>query len=411
MISKDNIKYYILIAFISIILYKAIDSPRQILDSINGLMSFFSPFLIGILLTLLLNPMIMFLERKFKSHRLINIFISYILITFVLSVGFKLLIPAIIDTLNTLINEIPNLINMLNIFLNKHLSQSQVLESVIPHLQNNLNSILTRLLDLFSKVSSDLFIYIFSITSLLFDIIMVLESVIPHLQNNLNSILTRLLDLFSKVSSDLFIYIFSITSLLFDIIMGIILSIYMLYDKEKIGLGCKKILYACFPINKANNIIEFFKVSHNIFYHYIIGKLIDSLIIGCLAFIGFQFILKINNALFLSFIIFLTNIIPYFGPFIGAVFPIVMTLVYSPIKSLWVALFLLILQQLDGNLIGPKIMGDQVGLSPLWIISAVLIGGSLFGIIGVFLSVPIAAIIKFSIDKYVQNKIHIRIQR
>ena len=156
MISKDNIKYYILIAFISIILYKAIDSPRQILDSINGLMSFFSPFLIGILLTLLLNPMIMFLERKFKSHRLINIFISYILITFVLSVGFKLLIPAIIDTLNTLINEI----NMLNIFLNKHLSQSQVLESVIPHLQNNLNSILTRLLDLFSKVSSDLFIYI-----------------------------------------------------------------------------------------------------------------------------------------------------------------------------------------------------------------------------------------------------------
>lgn len=229
MISKDNIKYYILIAFISIILYKAIDSPRQILDSINGLMSFFSPFLIGILLTLLLNPMIMFLERKFKSHRLINIFISYILITFVLSVGFKLLIPAIIDTLNTLINEIPKLINMLNIFLNKHLSQSQVLESVI-----------------------------------------------PHLQNNLNSILTRLLDLFSKVSSDLFIYIFSITSLLFDIIMGIILSIYMLYDKEKIGLGCKKILYACFPINKANNIIEFFKVSHNIFYHYIIGKLIDS---------------------------------------------------------------------------------------------------------------------------------------
>ena len=161
MISKDNIKYYILIAFISIILYKAIDSPRQILDSINGLMSFFSPFLIGILLTLLLNPMIMFLERKFKSHRLINIFISYILITFVLSVGFKLLIPAIIDTLNTLINEIPKLINMLNIFLNKHLSQSQVLESVIPHLQNNLNSILTRLLDLFSKVSSDLFIYIF----------------------------------------------------------------------------------------------------------------------------------------------------------------------------------------------------------------------------------------------------------
>lgn len=364
MISKDNIKYYILIAFISILLYKAIDSPKQILDSINGLMSFLSPFLIGILLTLLLNPMIMFLERKFKSHRLVNIFFSYVLISFVFSVGFKLLIPAIINTLNTLISEIPNYINMLNIFLNKFLTQSKVLETLI-----------------------------------------------PHLQNNLNSILTKLLDLFSKVSSDLFIYIFSITSLLFDIIMGIILSIYMLYDKEKIFIGFKKLLYACFPISKANDIIEFFKVSHNIFYHYIIGKLIDSLIIGCLAFIGFQFILKINNTLFLSFIVFLTNIIPYFGPFIGAVFPIAMTLVYSPIKALWVALFLLILQQLDGNLIGPKVMGDQVGLNPLWIISAVLIGGSLFGIIGVFLSVPIAGIIKFSIDKYIQNKIHIQIKR
>lgn len=364
MISKDNIKTYILVSIVSILIFKAIDSPGQILERINGLMSFFSPFLIGILLALLLNPMIMFLERKFKSHRLINIFFSYILISFILSIAFKLLVPAIIDTLNTLINEIPNNISMLNTFLNKYISQAQVFENVI-----------------------------------------------PHLQNNLNSILTRLLDLFSKVSSDLFIYIFSITSLLFNIIMGIILSIYMLYDKEKIAISSKKLLYACFPINKANNIIDFFKVSHNIFYHYIIGKLIDSLIIGILAFIGFQFILKINNGLFLAFIIFLTNIIPYFGPFIGAVFPIVMTLVYSPIKALWVAIFLLILQQLDGNLIGPKVMGDQVGLSPLWIISAVLIGGSLFGIVGVFLSVPIAAIIKFSLDKYVQRKIHTKISK
>lgn len=364
MITKKNIKYYILIAFISIILYKAIDSPRQILDRINGLISFFSPFLVGILLSLLLNPLIMFLEKKFKTHRLVNIFFSYILISFILSIGFKLLIPAIIDTLNTLINEVPNTINMLNIFLNKYLTQTHVLENVM-----------------------------------------------PHLQNNLNTILTKLLDLFSKVSSDLFIYIFSITSLLFDIIMGIILSIYMLYDKEKIGFGFKKLLYAHFPTKKANDIIEFFKICHGIFYNYIIGKLIDSLIIGFLAFLGFKFILKINNTLFLSFIIFITNIIPYFGPFIGAIFPIVMTLIYNPIKALWVALFIFVLQQLDGNLIGPKVMGDQVGLSSLWVISSVLIGGSLFGIIGVFLSVPIAAIIKLSLDKYIQRKIHINIPK
>ena len=364
MITNKNIKYYILLVFISILIYKAIDSPGEILDRINGLISFFSPFLIGILLSLLLNPMIMFLEKKFKTPRLINIFFSYILISLIFSVGFKLLIPAIVDTLNTLISEIPSIINMLSVFLNKYLTQTQVLESVV-----------------------------------------------PHLQSNLNSILIKLLDLFSNISSDLFIYFFSVTSLLFNIVIGIILSIYMLYDKEKIAIGCKKLLYAYFPANKASNIVSFFKMSHDIFYNYIIGKIVDSLIIGCLAFIGFKFILKINNTLFLSFIIFLTNIIPYFGPFIGAIFPITMTLVYSPIKALWVALFIFVLQQLDGNFIGPKVMGDQVGLSSLWIISSVLIGGSLFSVIGVFLSVPIAAIIKFSLDKYIQRKIHIKIQK
>lgn len=364
MITRKNIKYYILIIFISILMYKAIDSPIQIVDRVKDLISFFSPFLVGILLSLLLNPLIMFLEKKLKTPRLINIFFSYLLITLIFSIGFKLLIPAIINTLNTLINEIPSIINMLNLFLNKYLTQSQILENFI-----------------------------------------------PHLQNNLNSLLMKLLDIFSNISSDLFVYFFSVTSLLFNIILGIILSIYMLYDKEKIAFGFKRVLYAYFPVNKANDIIDFFKFSHNIFYNYIIGKLIDSLIVGFLAFIGFKFILKTNNTLFFSFIIFLTNIIPYFGPFIGAILPISMTLVYSPIKALWVALFIFILQQLDGNFIGPKVMGNQIGLSSLWIISAVLIGGSLFDIIGVFLSVPIAAIIKFSLDKYIQKRINIKIQK
>ena len=110
-----------------------------------------------------------------------------------------------------------------------------------------------------------------------------LETIKPHIQNNLNSILTKLVDLFSRISSDLFIYIYSITSLLFDIIIGIILSIYILYDKEKIILGCKKLLYATFSINKADNIVEFVKVAHNIFYHFIIGQLLDSFIVSILA--------------------------------------------------------------------------------------------------------------------------------
>lgn len=358
MISKENIKYCIFISFISILIYKIIDNPIKFVYSINALIKFLSPFLLGLFFSLLINPLMMLFEKTIKSPRLLNILFSYMIVFILLIIGFKLIIPTIIDTLNTLISEMPRYVNMLDNYLNSHISSSVLLEAIL-----------------------------------------------PHIQNNLNSILKRLLDMFSKVSLDFVVYIFTITSVLFNIIMGIILSIYMLYDKENIGIYLKNILYAIISKPKADKILDFFKMSSKIFYHYIIGKIIDSLIISIIAFIGFKFILKIDNVLFLSFIIFLTNIIPYFGPLIGAIPPIIMTLVYSPIKALWVFIFIFILQQLDGNLIGPKIMGNQIGLGPLWIISSVLIGGALFGFIGLFLSVPLAAVIKISIDKFIDNKI------
>ncbi len=229
MISKENIKYCIFIAFVSILIYKVLDNPLRFISGISGLISFLSPFLLGILFSLLINPMMMFIENKLKSPRLLNILISYMIVFIFIIVGFKLLIPAIIDTLNTLISEIPNYINMLDKLLNKYMSQD-----------------------------------------------MLMEAIIPHIQNNINTILKELLDMFSKISSDLIVYIFTITSVLFNIIMGIILSIYMLYDKEKIGGSLKKILYAIIPKVNADNTISFFKMSNNIFYHYIIGKIIDS---------------------------------------------------------------------------------------------------------------------------------------
>ncbi|MGL5717682.1 MAG: AI-2E family transporter [Paraclostridium sp.] len=362
MISKDNIKYYILLVFISILIFKAIDSPYKFISGIGGFAKFFSPFLLGILIALLINPMMMYIERAFKLHRLLNIFISYIIVFILLAASLKLIIPSLVNTLNTIISEVPNYVDSVNSPLGNYISKSDMLENVV-----------------------------------------------PHLQANIDSILKNIVNMLSKISSDLLTYVFSITSILINLIMGIILSIYMLYDKEKIATGCKRLLYSSLSRKRASSIIQFTKMSHDIFYNYIIGKLIDSLIIGVIAFIGFKFIVRIENSLFLAFIIFLTNIIPYFGPFIGAVFPILMTLVYSPVKAVWVAIFILILQQVDGNIIGPKVMGDQVGLSPLWIISAVLIGGSLFGLVGVFLSVPIAAIIKVCIEKYINNNLYRKI--
>ncbi len=361
MISKDNIKYYIFIIFISILMFKAIDSPYIFLSEINNLFRFLRPFLLSIFMCLLINPFVMYIERLTNIPRIFNILISYTLFFLLFGCGLYLLIPSLTHTLNIIINEIPNYIIDFDLLLNKYISKT----------------------DLFNNIT-------------------------PSLQKNLDSILNNLMEIVNKTASDVLIYILSLTSLLFNLIIGIILSIYILYDKEKIITKLKNLLYATFSIKKSNEIIDFFNIINKIFYHYVVGKFIDSLIIGVITFIGFEFILNIKSSLFLSFIIFLTNMIPYFGPFVGAVFPILMTLIYNPIKAFWVAIFLLIIQQIDGNIIGPKVMGDYVGLSPLWIISAVLVGGSLFGFIGVFLSVPIAAILKIYIDKYIDKNINVK---
>ena len=358
MISRENFKYYIFLAFISILIYKAIDNTSVFLSKINDLFKFLSPFLIAILICLLLNPIIMFVEKKLKTPRLLNILISYFFIFLLFCFCIKLIMPSLVDTLNTLIKEIPNYTLKVEILLNKY----------------------------FSNNSS-------------------FNNILPNIETHLDLVLKNIVNMINPISSEFLIYIFSITSIVFNTIIGVILSIYILCDKENILKNLKDLSYATFTKKRTAEIINFFNIINKIFYQYIIGSLIVSLIVGLITFIGFKFFINIRGSLFLSFIVFITNMIPYFGPFIGAFLPIVMTLSYSPIKAIWVAVFLFILQQIDGNLISPKIMGEFVGLHPLWIISSVLIGGASFGLIGVFLSVPIAAVIKNYLDVYITKNI------
>lgn len=357
-ISKENVKYYLIVVFIGILFFKFINTPTDFISSIEGLLSFFSPFLLAILLALLLNPLVMLFEIKFKTHRLLSIFLSYILIGIILAFGIRLLIPSIANTLNRLINEMPIYTDYINDFIEKNMSNIDFLKALIPHIQHSL------------------------------------DNALKEASNFIN-----------RIPKNFLIYTLSISSMLFNMVMGFILSIYIIYDKEKIALGFKRLLYSSTARNKADEIIEFFRTTHDIFYDYLIGRILDSLIIGIIAFIGFQFIIRIENALFLASIIFLANIIPYLGPFIGAIPPVAMTILYSPQKTIWVIVFIFILQQLDGNFIEPKVMGNQVGIGAIWIISAILIGQSLFGFIGVFLSVPVAAVVKTSIDKYIDKRL------
>ncbi len=186
--------------------------------------------------------------------------------------------------------------------------------------------------------------------------------------------------------------VFSFVSFLKNFLIGIMISIYLMFGKEKYLANGKKLLYCLFEVKTTNNIIRDLQYINNTFGGFIIGKLVDSLIIGILCYIGTT-IFNFPYALLISVVVGITNVIPFFGPFIGAIPSAILILMVNPIQCLYFILFILALQQFDGNFLGPYILGDSTGLSSFMVIVAILVGGGLFGVFGMFVGVPVCAII------------------
>ena len=184
--------------------------------------------------------------------------------------------------------------------------------------------------------------------------------------------------------------------IVFNVVIGIIISIYVLMSKESFIGQSKKLVYAIFPGKQANAIIYTVHKSNEIFGGFISGKILDSLIIGILCFICL-YLMKMPYTVLVSVIVGVTNVIPFFGPYLGAVPSTILIMLANPIQGLYFILFILVLQQVDGNIIGPKILGDSTGLSSFWVVFAILIGGGIFGIPGMIIGVPIFAVIFYII--------------
>jgi len=217
-------------------------------------------------------------------------------------------------------------------------------------------------------------------------------NITEHIERNINEIFTKVSGLLDYILNNLIMGVMNITSGIFNFIMGIIISFYLLGDKESFKKGAERILRAMFHEKTADKIKDLGREADTIFGKFVVGKFLDSFIIGIICFVGLS-ILKIRYALLISVIIGITNMIPYFGPFIGAVPAVIITFFDRPINALWLIGFIFLLQQFDGLYLGPKILGDSVGLSPFWIIFSIVLGGGLYGVLGMFLGVPIIAII------------------
>lgn len=199
--------------------------------------------------------------------------------------------------------------------------------------------------------------------------------------------------------------VINVLDVLWDFIIGFIISIYVLANKERFAGQAKKIAYALFEQNTANTIIRNFRFTHRTFIGFLSGKIVDSIIIGLLCFVGTA-IMGTPYALLISVIIGFTNIIPFFGPFLGAIPSTVLIFVVDPMHPLncvYFAIFVLALQQFDGNILGPRILGNSTGLTGFWVIFSITLFGGLFGVLGMIVGVPIFAILYAAIRSVINT--------
>ncbi len=216
--------------------------------------------------------------------------------------------------------------------------------------------------------------------------------ILQQLQEMTDNLMSSLLSLVSTALPHIYDFLIGVGNGVKNLLIGLIISVYVLWDRDRFAAQVKKMLFAVMKPDHAASFIRGCASTHRTFSGFINGKILDSLIIGILCFIGMS-IFGMPFPMLISVIVGVTNVIPYFGPFLGAIPSAVLVLLEQPEQTIWFCLFILILQQFDGNILGPKILGESTGLSSFWVIVAILVGGGLFGVLGMFVAVPIFAVL------------------
>lgn len=229
----------------------------------------------------------------------------------------------------------------------------------------------------------------------------VLERVYIWLENWVE---TGLSDALQKVMITITSSVVSVVRSVLYMVIGLIISVYILASRDKFLAQTKKLIIAVFRPARADRIMELGRRCHRIFGGFITGKILDSLIIGILCFAGMS-ILKLPYPVLIATIVGVTNVIPFFGPYIGAIPSALLILFVSPLQCFYFVVFILVLQQFDGNVLGPHILGDATGLSGFWVVVSITVAGGLFGFMGMLLGVPVFALIYTLISDWVETRL------
>ena len=343
---------------------------RIIIELLKGITGILKPFLYGAVIAYLLAPLCNKIEEKLfqtfpKANRKAKRFICFIAIVISLCVALAivwmvimLIIPQVWDSVMKIIDMVPQKITILNNWI-EHMLENQ------PELQAYF------------------------------------EEFANQAENHINSLLN--VDTIQKVQSiinSLSVQVFGVLGVLKNISLGFLISAYLLGSRKLFGAQAGLILHGVFPDKWAGIIEEEIRYTDKMFNGFLVGKIIDSAIIGLLCFAGLSF-MGFEAPAFIGVIIGITNIIPFFGPFIGAIPCGLLLLLENPMHCLYFIIFIFILQQLDGNVIGPKILGNTTGVSSFWVLFSILLFGGMWGVVGMIIGVPLFAVIYDIIRKLV----------
>lgn len=380
----------------SVLFTISVSNFDSVVKLFNSIIDVFTPFIYGFAFAYLLSPVMNFFEKKCfrvlftkisekrakgktvseqeqmekelkikKTARVLGVVASMLFATACLVGLVSALLPQLVDTITNIINRSPEYLKKANEWVSEVLKDYPPLEEAVSDFLTNFT---TYLMDFFRT-----------------------------------GLLPQVSEIVSGVSSG----IMNTIGALINVIIGFIMCIYLLYGKELFAAQGKKLLYSLLSVSGANMILRNVRQIHKTFGGFITGKIIDSLIIGFIFFIVLT-VFDFPYVVLISVILGVTNVIPYFGPFIGAVPCALLILLVDPIKCLYFIIIVFIVQQFDGNVLGPFILGDNTGLSSFWVIFALILGQSIFGFVGLIISIPLFAvaysIVKARISRRLQKK-------
>jgi len=343
---------------------------RVIIELLKGITGILKPFLYGAVIAYLLAPLCNKIEEKLfqtfpKANRKAKRFICFIAIVISLCVALAivwmvimLIIPQVWDSVMKIIDMVPQKITILNNWIEHMLENQPELQAYFEEFANQAESHINSLLNV--------------------DTIQKVQSIINSLS----------------------VQVFGVLGVLKNISLGFLISAYLLGSRKLFGAQAGLILHGIFPDKWAEIIEEEIRYTDKMFNGFLVGKIIDSAIIGLLCFAGLSF-MGFEAPAFIGVIIGITNIIPFFGPFIGAIPCGLLLLLENPMHCLYFIIFIFVLQQLDGNVIGPKILGNTTGVSSFWVLFSILLFGGMWGVVGMVIGVPLFAVIYDIIRKLV----------